>query len=110
MSQMPVGKYKSSSLKLTAPAEEVELLVKARHSDPFHLLGPHIVEQGKKKSLSIRAFLPAANEVRIRFDNGASVRAVRSHPDGFFEAVVPASREGKPYRLFVDRREHHDPY
>jgi hypothetical protein len=47
------------------PVSEVELLSRAEHPDPFHLLGPHIAGEGDAKRLVVRAFLPNANEASV---------------------------------------------
>ena len=73
----------------TAPAEEIELILRAEHSDPFHILGPHPVKGNEQGLVAIRAFLPRAKEVAVVFPGGLPpCPATRIHPEGFFEAVV----------------------
>ena len=49
---------------------ELEQLVRAEHSDPFHVLGPHAVEAGGKKQMAIRTFQPRAEGVTVTFTAG----------------------------------------
>ncbi len=108
----------------SAPAGEIELILRAEHSDPFRILGPHPVEVDGRKLAAIRAFLPRAKDVAIVFDNGSPpCPAMPIHPEGFFEAIVPLKELGTSpdsvnpcaYRLRVTYpdgacQEIHDPY
>jgi 1,4-alpha-glucan branching enzyme len=82
----------------TAPLKEIESILNAEHSDPFHILGAHLVEWEGKPAVAIRAFLPGAERVWVRRDSGI-FRAQCIHADGFFEAVFPNQAEVFPYRL-----------
>ena len=42
-----------------APSQDVDLIVRSAHWDPFGVLGPHEVTLKGAKALAIRAFLPA---------------------------------------------------
>ena len=64
----------------TAPLEELELILKAEHSDPFHILGAHTVEWNEKPAVAIRAYLPGAKEVWVLRDSGPFPAA--THPCG----------------------------
>jgi len=86
--------------KLKAPAvnshetwaNDIELIVRGEHSDPFAVLGPHWTEQDGKKSLAIRVFRPNAAEVTVLWGKKAEPqRTTRIHPDGVFEARIPTS-------------------
>jgi 1,4-alpha-glucan branching enzyme len=98
--------------------KDVELLVSARHWDPFSVLGPHVVDLNRKKAVAVRAFLPFADKAFVlAFEEGRKRRTEmeRLHPDGLFEAVFPHTREIFPYRLeSVEssgaRRQMDDPY
>src|SRR5271165_1954679 len=73
-----------------------ELIARGEHSDPFSVLGPHWIEQDGKKSLAIRVFRPNAAEVTVLWGKKPEpYRAIRIHPDGVFEAQIPASGAGK---------------
>jgi 1,4-alpha-glucan branching enzyme len=71
--------------------EELEILVRGEHSDPFRILGPHWIEREGSLVLAIRAFRPGAIGVNViiwgRREN--VYPANRIHPDGVFEAVIP---------------------
>jgi len=71
---------------------EMGLIVRGEHSDPFHILGPHLYEVNGQRQLAIRVFLPRAKEVAIlpRGDQ-RPVPAARAHPEGFFTATFPFS-------------------
>jgi 1,4-alpha-glucan branching enzyme len=74
----------------------IELVARGEHSDPFAVLGPHWTERDGKKSLAIRVFRPNAAEVTLLWGKKAEAyRATRIHPDGIFEAQIPASATGK---------------
>ena len=59
------------------------------HSDPFHILGPHLDERNGKEVLAIRAFHPGAVEVGVvDAASGKLHVAQKVHPEGLFEAVL----------------------
>jgi 1,4-alpha-glucan branching enzyme len=77
--------------------KDIELIARGQHSDPFGVLGPHWSEQDGKKSLAIRVFRPNAAEVTVLWGKKVEThRAIRIHPEGVFEAQIPASGAGKP--------------
>jgi 1,4-alpha-glucan branching enzyme len=90
--------------------QEVEDLAQGKHSDPFHLLGPHWVEKNAQTVLAIRAFRPGAVGLDILWgSSNRPYRAGQIHSEGLFEAVIPADAEGlvthdqvapNAYRLF----------
>ncbi len=105
--------------------EEIENLVRSEHSDPFQILGPHWEDRRGGTVLAIRAVHPGAVEVAVVSGaTGGTQAAVKIHPEGLFEAVVPAgtlqASVGQPvdpasYRLrfsFADGHsvEIYDPY
>jgi 1,4-alpha-glucan branching enzyme len=98
----------------TALPEEIESILNAEHSDPFHILGAHVVECEAKPAIAIRAYLPGAEEVWVLREAGV-FPAELVHADGFFEAVFPNETEPFPYRLRADygegnEAEFDDPY
>jgi 1,4-alpha-glucan branching enzyme len=98
----------------SAPLEEIESLLNAEHSDPFHILGAHIVEWEEKPAIAVRAYLPGAERVWVLRDSGAFA-AQRIHADGFFEAIFPNETQVFPYRLRAsygngNEPEFEDPY
>lgn len=99
----------------TAPPVEIELIVRAEHADPFHILGRHPVEREGVPGLAIRAFLPEAEAAFVVDARSGSTYAMeRVHPDGFYELVFWGVTDTFPYRLRVVRgeevREFLDPY
>lgn len=107
--------------KTTAPVEEIELILRAEHSDPFHVLGAHPVEAGGKPAIAIRAFLPEATAAWVVRDSSGGSDTARVYPlerlhrAGFFEAVFPDESQIFSYRLRVKNAEGHewefeDPY
>lgn len=90
--------------KTTAPIEEVLLIVRGEHSDPFHVLGAHPIKVAGQPAIAVRAFLPQAAQVwAIRKSSGASqiFPLERIQLDGFFEVVVRGATQVFPYRLRV---------
>jgi 1,4-alpha-glucan branching enzyme len=66
--------------------------VSAEHSDPFGILGPHWIGEGERKQLAIRILQPRAAEVGIVPAGSKEIHtAMRIHPDGLFEALIPAA-------------------
>jgi len=101
--------------KTTAPVAEIALILRAEHSDPFHVLGAHPVQVDGKPAIAVRAFLPrAARAWVVRGQDERSVFPLeRIHADGFFEAVFPGETQIFPYRLRVEdagRHDFEDPY
>jgi 1,4-alpha-glucan branching enzyme len=98
----------------TAPLEEIESLLSGQHSDPFHILGAHIVEWEKKPAVAVRTYLPGADQVWVWRESGV-VAAQLVHPDGFFEALFPNEAQVFRYRLRArfgegNEPEFEDPY
>jgi 1,4-alpha-glucan branching enzyme len=101
--------------KTTAPIEEIELILRAEHSDPFHVLGAHPVEVEGQPAIAIRAFLPQTERAWVV--RGAERSGVfpleRIHAEGFFEAVFAGETQVFPYRLRAEHAGQHefeDPY
>ncbi len=74
----------------------VDSFVRARHGDPFSLLGPHPVEGG----VAVRTFLPEASRVEVVDATSGFVRGTlaRVHGDGLWSGLVQGEQ---PYRLRV---------
>jgi len=80
--------------------EDMERIVHSAHSDPFQVLGAHVVKAGGKECVAVRAFLPDAAEVNVVDLQSSQIHpAKRIHKEGFFEAVVRNGAEIFPYRL-----------
>ena len=109
-------------MRTMVPLEGVGALVEANHADPFALLGPHEVELDGQRAISVRAWLPTAEQAWIlppHQGEGALAQASqpmrRIHPAGLYEAVLPTSGFHRGYQLRI-AGEHgqvittHDPY
>ncbi len=72
--------------------QEFARVVRAEHSNPFAVLGPHWIKSGDgARALSIRVYRPGASEVGIVWKkNGVVYPARQIDPAGLFEAVLPA--------------------
>ena len=97
--------------------DQLEQLVQGHHWDPLAILGPHPMAQGNSPTVSIRCFLPEANDVALLLtsQNQQPIPMRRIHKDGLFEATVPGPLGTSPYRLCVTDyaglvSERHDPY
>ena len=82
----------------TLPAEEIEALLKAEHSDPFRVLGPHPVEEGGGPATAVRAFLPQAESAEV-VAGAQTVPMTRLHEAGLWEAVLPDAPKAAAYSL-----------
>ena len=78
---------------------QIELVIAARHDDPFSFLGMH--EEGDK--LVVRAMLPGAEAVTIIDAATGEVAGAAEpvHPDGLFVARLKGRTGRFPYRLRV---------
>ena len=56
-------------MKSTLRKQDLALLVGARHWDPFSVLGPHVVEEGGKRYVSVRVIQPRGRDVQVVRDN-----------------------------------------
>jgi len=80
-----------------APADDIDAILRARHGDPFAVLGLHQTPAG----YVIRAFVPGAVRVEAVTPAGGVIATLdRAHADGFFEGLTPL-RAPAPYRLRV---------
>ncbi|MGL5138851.1 MAG: 1,4-alpha-glucan branching protein GlgB, partial [Beijerinckiaceae bacterium] len=74
---------------------QIAALVGARHSDPFSLLGRHLIAGNNV----VRAFVPHAEFVSVLgADNKVLAKLDRRDDAGFFEGLIPAAAM-LPYRL-----------
>jgi 1,4-alpha-glucan branching enzyme len=71
-----------------------DALGSARHSDPFAILGPHVLDG----TLVIRAFHPSAERIDLAHA-GSVTPMTRIHEAGVFEARFPGVGEVFDYRL-----------
>jgi 1,4-alpha-glucan branching enzyme len=87
------SKSEAVDKSLDASQGEIERIVRAESSDPFHFLGPHWIERDGKRVLAIRAYHPAATEMAVEWLRKPPLRhsaiaAEKIHPGGVFEAIV----------------------
>ncbi|HTQ86476.1 MAG TPA: hypothetical protein VMI93_09710, partial [Candidatus Solibacter sp.] len=88
-----------SQLDLTA---ELEQIVHAEHSDPFHVLGPHLIEKDGKQRVAIRAFLPRAVSANVVFPGGRPPEMMMPiHREGIWEATLPDTALPGAYEFAV---------
>ncbi|MEQ1843077.1 MAG: hypothetical protein ABL994_21955, partial [Verrucomicrobiales bacterium] len=79
--------------------DQIQKILDAAHPDPFSFLGPHEVEGKSGSGWVVRVFRPHAQRLWVETTGGEKVEAKRIHPDGFFQAALPAAK-GRPfYRL-----------
>jgi 1,4-alpha-glucan branching enzyme len=71
----------------------VQALLGGYHADPFNYLGPHY--EGDQPV--VRALLPSATGVGVRYEAGDEYELPPIHPDGLFAGPVP--RFDRHYRL-----------
>jgi 1,4-alpha-glucan branching enzyme len=83
---------------MTVATQELEQLIHREHPSPHSVLGAHPAPDG----VTIRAFRPAACEIRALLDDGTSVELEQIHAGGVFEATVEGADLPLHYRLEVD--------
>jgi 1,4-alpha-glucan branching enzyme len=76
--------------------ERVAALLAARNADPFGLLGPHPVETPEERRWAIRFFQPRAVDAQLLLQGTPDPLPMRRVDSGFFEAVLPGTRELAP--------------
>ncbi|MEW6162740.1 MAG: 1,4-alpha-glucan branching protein GlgB [Nitrospirota bacterium] len=96
--------------------EQIRLIVNADHWDPFQVLGIHIIEKEGRKAVTVRAFLPEAEETWVvDVDTRNSYKMERINEAGFFEAIFVERKELFPYYIRIKSSdgmisEFYDPY
>jgi len=91
-------------MNTTANIEGVYKVINAEHSDPFHILGMHLVDSGNGqcKSLVVRAFLPYAQSVNvIDMKQGHRYTMEKIHESGFFEVLIKERCDFFQYKLEI---------
>ena len=82
----------------TVADQELEALTRRLHHNPHGVLGAHPDNGG----VVIRAFRPAACEVKAVTGDGRTVELQQIHPGGVFEGVVEGAELPLRYQLEVD--------
>ncbi len=105
--------------ELSPFARAMEQIVRAEHADPHGILGPHYAE-GEPGRVVIRAFIPRATRVSLRFEDAAEpIPAEKIHAAGIYAVMLPGTHElplpPKSYCWLVREqgvpdREYFDPY
>lgn len=86
--------------------DQIKLILRASHWDPFQILGNHVVKRDGKNAVVIRAFLPEAIESWV-IDRASkkTYGMERIHKEGFFESVIAEKREVFPYKIRIKTHE-----
>jgi 1,4-alpha-glucan branching enzyme len=89
------SKSEAAVKPLDTSQSEIERIVRAESSDPFHFLGPHWLDRDGKRVLAIRSYHPAATEAAVvwlgsSLARSATIAAEKIHPGGVFEALIPS--------------------
>ncbi|MCI0332405.1 MAG: 1,4-alpha-glucan branching enzyme, partial [Planctomycetes bacterium] len=78
-------------MQTQVPLQAIGPVIHGYHENPFEVLGPHEIQQGDRRALAVRAFLPEANRAWVIDPaHGAERPMRRIHPAGLYEAVCPA--------------------
>lgn len=93
-------------------------LIEGVLENPAQMLGPHPIEDGGRRAVSVRAYLPESEQVWLVDAEQNTLRAMRRvHPAGFYEALCPigSADQTAKYRLRVASKsgeiiDMHDPY
>lgn len=99
---------------MTSLKEEIELIVRGGHHEPFWILGPQSKNIKGEDVISLRAFLPDAAEAWADLER-EGIRMKKIHPEGFFEAIIKRKVIPHIYMLRVKDRQgniraFYDPY
>jgi len=84
----------------TLAREVQDAIAGGYHGAPFDVLGVHAAEFEGKPCVAVRTLQPQAAEVSLR-RGGQVLPMTRVHPDGVFEAILPAGEKISPYRLAI---------
>jgi 1,4-alpha-glucan branching enzyme len=99
--------------------QSIAQLVEGRLENPFEVLGPHVINDGGRKALAVRAFLPHLTQAWVvdPAHQEAHRPMRRVHPSGLFEAICPLSEEVQQPRYVIEAADDsgrkytmHDPY
>jgi len=81
----------------------IDAIIRGEQDDPFAVLGSHAMQNGRKGTVAVRAFLPGAAQVTVIPTTTRVKPQVMEqvHPEGLFETQFPGRRALFPYRLAV---------
>ena len=91
---------------MTTLSPEARDVIAARHSDPFHYLGPH----RENDQTIVRVFLPEASQVVALAPDGSERELSRLDPAGLFAGPVASERYRLRARFGEQEVEFEDPY
>ena len=103
-------------MKTTGKIDEIYKVINSEHSDPFSILGMHVITEKKKKSVIVRSFLPFANQCYvIDLEKNEKTEMSKIDERGFFEVIFKDTAELFKYKLLtIDNSGHtytfYDPY
>jgi len=110
---------KEERVRTTVSLDKVGQLIEGRYENPFELLGPHEVNDGDRRALAVRAFLPQSTQAWVidPAHDGLPRPMRRIHPAGFYEAICPIVEGNGSTRYLLRVAEEggkkltmHDPY
>ena len=79
-------------MQTQVPLQAIGPVIHGYHENPFEVLGPHEIEQGGRRALAVRAYLPEAKRAWVIDPAHGATRPMRRiHPAGLYEAVCPTS-------------------
>jgi 1,4-alpha-glucan branching enzyme len=108
----PTKTVKSKAVAYKTPSHALQLILDAKHHDPFSFLGLHAIDGKVENGYVYRAFLPNASAVFIK--NGQSWTALeKTHAGGLYE-LTSETALSTPCLIKIEvganSYETHDPY
>jgi 1,4-alpha-glucan branching enzyme len=78
----------------------IQEIIHTFHSDPFQVLGAHLIEDDGQPVVAVRAFKPDASAMFVvDVKTGEQFPMLKLHDGGFVEAILTGRKEVFPYRL-----------
>lgn len=89
----------------------IEGVIYSEEDHPYDILGPHLTEKG----LLVQAYIPTANEIKVKLLEAEMVYPMTQVDEGFFAVLIPEQYNIPPYTLIVTydndvTQEIQDPY
>ena len=86
-------------MRTNGKIEEIYKVIKCEHKDPFSVLGMHVVTSGKKKCVTVRAYLPYAKMCYlIDLEKNEKHEMELIDEAGFFEIILKDRSEIFKYK------------
>ncbi len=87
-------------MRTNGKIEEIYKVINGEHKDPFSVLGMHVITEGKKKCVTVRAYLPFAKSCYlIDLDNNEKLEMDLIDDSGFFEIILKDRKEIFKYNI-----------